>query len=113
MATYRDFTDGPANLRIEVEPNGGTGGAGLSVSGLLEAIRSVVAGAAQQMGQLPAEQRPTDLTISFGIRALESGQFAVGLDEGATNFRVTLSWTMEPRPAMPEVPVPELPPEPA
>ena len=108
MATYREFTDGPANLRIEVEPNGGTGGAGASLSGLLDAIRAVVAGAAQQIGQLPAEQRPTDLTISFGIRVLESGQFAVGLD-GEANFRVTLVWRQEPLPAMPEVPVPELP----
>jgi hypothetical protein len=108
MATYRELGDGPAVLRIEVEPNGGTGG-NLSIGGLVEAIRAVAALATQQVSQLPAEQRPTDLRISFGIRALENGYFAVGLEEDSANFHVTLAWSQEPSPALPEMPEPELP----
>jgi hypothetical protein len=110
MADYREFSDVP-NLRVEVEPNGSTGGPGHSLSGLLQAIGSIVAGATQQLGQLPAEQRPTDLRISFGIRALEDGRFAVALG-GDANFEVTLAWTQEAGPGIPELPAPELPPGP-
>jgi len=111
MATYREFSDGPPGLRIEVEaPAGGpAGGATPSLAGLLGAIRTLVAQVAQHIGQLPAEQRPTDLTVAFGVRALESGDYAIGLDETAANFRVSLAWTQEPAPPAPEVPGPQVP----
>jgi hypothetical protein len=99
MATYRSFSD-VSGLQVEIEDTGGTT-ADPSLAGLLDGLRAVVAQAAGQLAQLPAEQRPTELSLTFGLRAV-SGGFAVGLD--AANFRVSLVWSQEPAVPEPEVP---------
>jgi Trypsin-co-occurring domain 1 len=107
MATYRSFSD-VSGLQVEVEDTGGAA-ADPSLGGLLEGLRAIVAQAAGQLGQLPAEQRPTELSLTFGLRAV-SGGFAVGLDTDTANFRVSLVWSQEP--AVPEPEVPAFPPAP-
>jgi hypothetical protein len=104
MADYRHFSD-VTGLQVEVEDTGGAA-ADPSMAGMLEGIRAVVLQAAGQLGQIPAEQRPTELSLSFGVRAV-SGGFAVGLDADTANFRVSLVWSQEP--AMPEPEIPGIP----
>ncbi|MEV2267788.1 CU044_2847 family protein [Nonomuraea africana] len=101
MATYRNFTDVPG-LQVEIEDNGAAA-TDPSLAGLLDGLSAVVTQAADQLGQLPAGQRPTELSLTFGLRAV-SGGFAIGLDVGATNFRVSLVWSQEPAVPEPEVP---------
>ena len=101
MATYRSFSD-VSGLQVEVEDTGGAA-ADPSLAGLLDGLRTVVTQAAGQLGQLPAEQRPTELSLTFGLRAVNGG-FAVGLDANVANFRVTLAWSQEPAVPEPEVP---------
>lgn len=101
---YRAFSD-VAGLQVEVEDNGDAGAAP-SLSGLFDGLRAVVAQAAAQLGQLPAEQRPTEMSLTFGLRAV-SGGFAVGLDANASNFQVSLVWSQQP-PA-PELEIPGFP----
>lgn len=99
LATYRSFAD-VSGLQAEVEDTGAAA-ADPSLAGLLDGLRAVIVQAAGQLGQLPAEQRPTELSLMFGLRVV-SGGFAVCLDADAANFRVSLVWSQEP--AVPEVP---------
>lgn len=101
MATYREFSD-VQGLRAEIEDSGGAG-SDPSLGGLLQSLAAVVAAAAGQLGQLPAEQRPTELSLSFGMRAVNGG-YAVPLDADSASFRVALVWSQEPAAPEPDVP---------
>lgn len=102
MATYREFSD-VQGLRAEIEDSAGGAGSDPSLGGLLQSLATVVAAAAGQLGQLPAERRPTELSLSFGLRAVGGG-FAVPLEADAANFRVALVWSQEPAAPEPDVP---------
>jgi Trypsin-co-occurring domain 1 len=101
MATYRRFSD-LSELQVEIEDTGG-GSSDPSLASALDGLRAVVVQLAGQLGQLPAEQRPTELSLKFGLRAVSNG-FAIGLDSDAANFTVSLSWCQEPSAPEPEVP---------
>ncbi|MDG5809100.1 CU044_2847 family protein [Streptomyces ossamyceticus] len=102
--TYRTFSD-VSGLEVEVEDTGGAA-ADPSLSGLLDGVRALVVQAAARLGELPPEQRPTELTLAFGLRAVNGG-FAVGQDAERANFRVSLSWSQQP--AAPEQEIPGFP----
>ncbi|MEV7003298.1 CU044_2847 family protein [Streptomyces sp. NPDC093982] len=99
--TYRNFSDVPG-LRVEVEDAAGAAG-DPSLAGLLDGVRALVVQAAARLGQLPPDQRPTELSLTFGLRAVNDG-FAVGLDSERANFRVSLAWTQEPPAPEQEIP---------
>lgn len=100
MATYRSFTDVPG-LQVECEDNGGAA-ADPSLAALLDAIRTIVSSTGDRLRQLSGEQRPTELSLTFGLRAVNGG-FAVGLDPTA-NFRISMIWSQEPAVPEPEIP---------
>lgn len=90
MATYKAFFDSSSEIRIEVEGSGGTSNA--YVSDFVAALRSVAMTVASQVAQIPKDQRPTELTVALGLKALATGGFAIALSQDAVNFRVLLKW---------------------
>lgn len=104
MATYRELSDVPGGLRIEVEAAAEGAGASTSLAAVFDAVGAIAAQAAQRIGQIPAEQRPGELTVEFGIRALGGGDLAIGLDPEVANFRVTIGWRQDT--VAPAVPAP-------
>lgn len=106
MTSVRRFSD-VSGLHIEVEDTGGATG-DPSLGEALEGIRAIVSQTAATLGQLPAEQRPTELSLRFSLRAI-SGGYAVSQDADLANFALTLSWSQEPAvpgPDIPDVPAP-------
>lgn len=93
MAMYREFSDLSSGLRIEVEDAGAETGTSPYVAEFLGALQNLAVRVQQQFNQGPPEQRPTELGISFGLKALSTGGFAVGLGDGSANFRVSMKWS--------------------
>lgn len=102
---YRTFSD-VAGLQVEVEDDGGGAVTDPSLGELLAGVGAIVAQAGAQLGQLPAGQRPTEMSLAFGLHAV-SGGYAVGLDAEIANFRVSLVWSQEP--ATPDSEIPGFP----
>lgn len=93
MAEYRSFFDSSGRVRIEVE---GSGGSSSSYAGdLMGALQGVAETIASQMSGIPEEQRPTEMSVSFGLKALGGGGFAISLSEDQANFRVSMKWGEE------------------
>jgi hypothetical protein len=92
MPVYPEFLDSSSGLRIEVEDTeSGIPGRAYGTE-FLSALRVLAAQTAKQLENLPSEARPTELSISFGLKALASGGFAIALGEADGNFRVSMSW---------------------
>lgn len=102
MTTYSPFSDVPG-LQVEVEDGGGGAIAAPSLAGLLDGLRPFVTQVSAQLEQLPANQRPTKLSLAFGVRAL-SGGFAVAMEADLANFQVSLVWSQEPPGPEPDIP---------
>jgi hypothetical protein len=90
MATYRGFTDAASGLKIEVEGTSSSPESYLSL--LLTDIRSIVSSLASEVKGMPDDARPDEMEVSFGLRALSSGGFAVVFDQGSANFKVNVKW---------------------
>lgn len=103
MASFLTFSDGPPGLKIEVEEGGAPfSGANPSLAALIDTIGAIAARAAASVTGLPAEQRPTDLVIDFGVQALPTGDFAITRETTTANLRVSLTWSQQPADESPE-----------
>jgi hypothetical protein len=111
MATYQDFLGSAGGLRIEAEDVTGSATASAYDTEFLAALQAIATRTLQQVNQIPREQRPTELAVSFGLKALSSGGFAIGLGDADANFRVSMTWSQnggEPLAGVPELPGPDL-----
>lgn len=59
---------------------------------LAAALTRVVSEIAGQVQQLPADKKPTELQIEFGLRALGEGGYLIVNDPTQSNFRITAKW---------------------
>lgn len=89
MANHRQFGSAGGNLLIEV--SGQEGASGEYSGAYLDALRTLARTTASQIQSLPQEQRPTELEVSYGLKALDNGGFSVGIGNDV-NFRITMKW---------------------
>jgi hypothetical protein len=90
MAEIRSFFESSEAVKIEVE--GGGGARHPYFRELVGAFSSLTTALGGEVGQIPAEQRPNELTIQFALKALASGGFAISQEEATAQFRVSLKW---------------------
>ena len=91
MATNRNFFESSSGLKIEVE--GASGGSSNSyLAPYLDAIGSIASVTAAQINRIPEDQRPNEVEITYAIKALRDGGFAVAAGNSG-NFKVSLKWS--------------------
>jgi len=89
MATSLNNFDASGEVRVEVEAAGGGYAYDKELARALVLITTSVMGTVNQM---PTEQRPQEVSLTCGLKALPSGGFAISLGETAASFTLTLSW---------------------
>lgn len=87
---YRAFF-GSSGLRIEVEDDSGGRSSSYSED-FAEAIRAMAGFIVGRVGQFGEENRPSQLSVTFGLKALASGGFAIGNSDDAGNFKILMTW---------------------
>jgi hypothetical protein len=94
MAEIKAFFEASSSVRIEAE-GAGPGTSSAYATDFFGALSSIAEAVVAQVNRMPREQRPADLTIGFGLKALSGGGFAVSLNQDTANFRISLSWRTE------------------
>lgn len=87
---YRNLFESSTGLRIEVEGNETS--SEVYLPALLSSVSALASALGGQVAQLPKDARPDEFQVSFGLKALATGGFAVALDYDAASFRLTLKW---------------------
>jgi hypothetical protein len=90
MPEYKSFIDSSVRLRIEIEGSGGNSGS--YAVDLAAALGSVAGMLGDQIANIAEGKRPSEITVSFGLRAIGGGGYAISLYEEQANFRVSLKW---------------------
>jgi hypothetical protein len=89
MATSISNFDASGAIRIEVD---GASGASTYGNEFARAVQQLAATIAALVAQMSAEQRPQELNLTCGLKALPSGGFAVSLGSATGNFTLSLTW---------------------
>jgi len=88
-------------LRIEVD---GTGAPGDLASDLGTAIYSVASSVASGASKLSAEQKPAEIWLICGLKALAGGGYVIGQGLEKVNFQLKLVWKTQEGSQMPQQP---------
>ncbi|HEX7903425.1 MAG TPA: CU044_2847 family protein [Chitinophagaceae bacterium] len=87
---YKNFLESSSKLKIEVESKDGTSNAlSPSFTSSLSGIASLLSG---QLKNLPSENKPSNCEITFGLKALASGDFCITIEPAKASFIVTMKW---------------------
>ena len=62
---------------------------------MANALQNIAETLISQVNQMPEDQRPTELTVSFSLKALATGGFAISLSEANSNFKIAMKWGSE------------------
>lgn len=90
MPDYKNFFES-GGLKIEVEDGSG-GTANAYVGDFLGSIQSIAAAIVTQVNQFPQDQRPDEIQVTFGLKALSTGGFAISYEADSANFKISLRW---------------------
>jgi hypothetical protein len=90
MADYKYFGSS-GSVKIEVSGGGG-GTSNAYAADFLSALQGVSEILAAHINQTPADHRPSEIQVGFGLTALNTGGFSISLGEETANFRVLLKW---------------------
>jgi NTP-dependent ternary system trypsin peptidase co-occuring protein len=94
MPEYRVFQGSSGSVTLEVALSEGSGAGGGNLrEGISGPMQSVVAAFCDEMARMPKEKKPSELEVSFGMRALNNGGFAVVLDPVQASFHVKMKWS--------------------
>lgn len=85
MADYAPF--GHSNLLIELDKK--QAGAKDYRADFGASLTALVTAVADQVNAMPADRRPSELTIELSLRALGNGGYAIVADSTHANFRIT------------------------
>jgi hypothetical protein len=99
MAKYKEIYGSKAGaILIEVDDYGSESSS-IEIRQLLDALQGIADIGGEGMESLPKENRPAELELSFGIKALSNGQVAICMDETDANIKVKLKWSKSAGPA--------------
>ena len=106
MATYREFLDSAGgSLVIEVEDAADGATSSPALGDMLGALQSLTAGLASYVAAISSEQRPEEVSVAFGLKAVASGAFAMAIGDDA-NLRVSMRWRQVSQVGMEALPPP-------
>lgn len=89
MPELRNFFESSDGVKIEIEGGGAGHTYFREFLGTLSRLTTAISG---EVGQIPVEQRPSEFTVQFGLKALGSGGFAISQGDAGAQFRVSLKW---------------------
>lgn len=91
MAELQSFTtSGGETVWMEVQS---PGGGSPSLEEGLRPVAALAGALVRQIAQLPEEQVPDEMEVSFGLVAVDQGRFAVSRGSDGASLRVTLRWS--------------------
>jgi hypothetical protein len=90
MAEIRNFFESDG-VKIEIE-HAGPVTREPYFGEFMSALRTLTGAVSGEVAQIPADQRPTEFSIEFGLKAIGAGGFAITPPEGGAQFRVNLKW---------------------
>lgn len=92
MASYKEYFGNSAVL-VEIDMDAvEAGGKGGNLAASFRTITEVALACSEAVGQLPEEKKPSEIEVTFGLKALSSGKLAVTVNEPNANFKVRLKW---------------------
>src|SRR5688572_25199894 len=91
MATIGNF-DSSGTIQIEVDGEDTASAYGTDFAGALQTLTETMA---STLSEIPTEQRPQQLSLSCGLKALPQGGFAVSYGATTANFSLLLTWRAE------------------
>lgn len=91
MTVYANFFDSGSTTKIEIDGEAVETSKAFG-SDLVSAIGKMAGIVAEGVNRLPDDKRPTVVEISYALKAMNSGGYAVTVDQGNANFKIILRW---------------------
>lgn len=95
MAKYKSFSLGQGSVLVEVE-EGESGGGGGNLKDSLSMLQELIRSFADVVSKLPQKHKPGEFKLTFGLKTLEDGSFAIPADPEQGNFRLKMTWSAAP-----------------
>ena len=93
MATILTFQGASGGVvSIEISPEGEGISKGGSLRDALRVIREIGNSFVDELDRGPEKKSPSEFEISFGLKGLPSGEFAVSASASQANFFINLKW---------------------
>ena len=91
MTVYANMFSSGSTIKIEIEGDSVDTSKAFAPD-LVSAVENMAEIVAEGINRLSDEKRPSDVEISYALKAMSAGGYAVTSDQEHANFKITLRW---------------------